>query len=188
MVDRMARVIRLDRAIFDDAESSAAGVGAAAQVVGIVAFAITIGTGLQIATGGLPRSANPTGAMAGSLLAPFVHWLIWSALIFAVGGIAFQGAATFPATLRVIGFAMAPLALGIFSFVPIVGPVITIGGQLLSLRAGSMAVQSAHRFDPRRTIITIAVTFVVAFVLSNAMRAVLTQVGFWDMFVGPFRP
>jgi hypothetical protein len=187
MVDRMARVIRLDRTIFDDAPSHDASVAAAAQAVGIVALAITIGTGLQIATSELPRSANATGAMIGSLLAPFVHWLIWSALIFAVGSGAFRGVATFPATLRVIGFAMSPLALGIFSFVPVVGPVITIIGQLLSLRAGSMAVQAAHRLDPRRTIATVAVTFVVAFVLSNALRAFLTQVGFWEPLAGPFQ-
>ena len=187
MVNRVARVIRLDRGVFDDAQSDEAGLVAAAQVVGLVAIAITVGTGLQIATGELPRSANPTGAMIGSLLAPFIHWLIWSVLIYAVGSLAFQGVATFPATLRMIGFAMAPLALGIFSFVPIVGSVMTIVGQLLSLRAGSLAVQAAHRFDSRRTIATLAVTFVVALVLSNGVRALLTQVGFWDALVGPFR-
>src|SRR4051795_12988051 len=180
MVSRMARVIRLDRGVFDDAQSNAAGLVAAAQVVGLVALAITIGTGLQIATGELPRSANPTGAIIGSLLAPFIHWMIWSALIDAIGSLVFHGVATFPATLRLIGFAMAPLALGIFSFVPAVGSVIAIVAQLLSLRAGSMAVQAAHRFDPRRTIATLAVTFVVALVISNGLRALLTQVGFWE--------
>jgi hypothetical protein len=126
--------------------------------------------------------------MIGSLLAPFIHWLIWSALIYAVGSLAFQGVATLPATLRVIGFAMAPLALGIFSFVPIAGPMMTIIGQLLSLRAGPMAVQAAHHFEPRRTIATLTVSFVVALVLSNGLRAALTQVGFWDALVAPFRP
>lgn len=188
MVDRMARVIRLDRTIFADDLPDEVGIAAAAQVVAVVAVAVTIGTGLQIVFGELPRSANQTGAVIGSLLAPFAHWLIWSVLIFAVGAIAFHGLATFPTTLRMIGFAMAPLALGIFSFVPVVGPVIALIGQLLSLRAGSLAVQAAHHFDNRRTITAIAVTFVAALIISNAVRAFLTQVGFWDVLVGPFRP
>jgi hypothetical protein len=38
----------------------------------------------------------------------------WSALICAVGNLAYQGVATHPSSLRLIGFAMAPLALGSF--------------------------------------------------------------------------
>jgi len=49
MVNRMARVILLDRGVFDDAQSDETGVGAAAQAVGLISIAITIGTGLQIA-------------------------------------------------------------------------------------------------------------------------------------------
>jgi hypothetical protein len=72
MVELMPRVIRLDSAVCTDIEERE-GILAAAQVVFVVALASTIGTGLQIATDHLARSASPVGAIAGSLLAPFIH-------------------------------------------------------------------------------------------------------------------
>jgi hypothetical protein len=89
--------------------------------------------------------------------------------------------------LRMIGFAMAPQVLNIFTFLPIVDPIVALLGLLLSLRAGSIAVQTAHRFDTRRAIFTIAVTFVAAFLISSAVRAFLTQVGLWELLVAPFQ-
>ena len=96
MVDRVARRYRPDRTVFSDRQSDEEGIGAAAQIVGIVA----------------------------------------------VGRMASHGLATFPATLRMIGFALAPLALVIFSFVRFLGPGIALIGQLLSLRAGSLVVNN----------------------------------------------
>ena len=185
MIDDVARVIRLDRSVY--AAEGRRSAFSAAQVVALVAIATTIGAGLPIATGGMPRLARPLGAVAGSLLDPFVHWLIWSALICATGAYVFHGRAGDPAVLRAIGYAMAPQALAILGFLPIVGPAVVLLGQLLSLRAGSLAVQEAEQLDSRRTIATIAVTFVVAFLVSGAVRAFLANIGLWAALTDPLR-
>jgi hypothetical protein len=88
--------------------------------------------------------------------------------------------------LQAIGYAMAPRALAFFAFLPTAGPIAILLGQLLSLRAGSLAVQEALHLDTRRTIVTVFVTFLAAFVISGAVRALLTHVGLWDAVIGPF--
>ena len=72
-------------------------------------------------------------------------------------------------------------------FLPTVGPAVVLLGQLLSLRAGSLAVQEAEQLDSRRTIATISVTFAVAFLVSGAVRAFLANIGLWSALIDPLR-
>jgi hypothetical protein len=187
MIDDIARVMRLDRSVYGEIarDGTRAGMLSAASVVALVAVVTTLGAAVQIATGDAPRSTRLLGAIAGSLLDPFIHWVIWSALLVAVGSLLFRADVAFPTVLRELGYAQAPLILTALAFLPLVGPAIVLLGQLFSLRAGSLATQHAFAFDTRRTIATIGVTFAAAFVISSAVRAFLANIGLWDAFIAP---
>jgi|SRR5579884_3469901 len=185
MLARMTRVVRLDRAVYPEVESDPTATLTAAAVVVLVAVAGVVGTGLQIAVGTAPRSAHPPGAIAGSLLGPVLHWLIWSALTFAIGTTLFGGRTTYPTMLRALGYAQAPQVLAVLGFLPLVGPVCVVLGQLLSLRAGSLAAQDALGLPMRRTIAAILVSFAVAFVVRGAVTALLAHVSLLSGLVSP---
>lgn len=68
--------------------------------------------------GGLLASSIPTGF--GSLLVwAVVSWLLWAGAVFVIGVKVFKGQATMSQIMRVLGFAYAPAAFNIFSFLPL---------------------------------------------------------------------
>jgi hypothetical protein len=83
----------------------------------IVVIVAAIGSAIG---GGLLASSVPVGF--GSLLVwAVVSWLLWAGAIYLIGVKVFKGEASMSQIMRVFGFAYAPAAFNIFSFIPLMG-------------------------------------------------------------------
>ncbi len=153
----------LDVDFYNRAELDTSLDGQAAVVV-IVANAAA-GVGAAFAAEG-----NVFAAAGASAAAGIVGWLLWSYVAMVVGTRLFGGTSDFGQMRRVIGFAYAPLAIGI---VPYLGPI----GAIWVLLAAVIAIREGMEFSTQRSIATMVVgwgAWVAATVAVNVL------VG-WDM-------
>jgi len=174
MLDRILRVIKLDKSVYGEVEIDEAATSQAAIVVAIVAVLAAIGGGL-----GTIITAGGRGfimAFLVPILSAFVGWLVWAAVTYFVGTSLFHGEATLGEMLRVIGFAQAPRMLSLFSFIPCVGWLISFAGWLLSLYTGFLAIQEGLDLDTNKTIATVVIGWIVAF-LVNLVIGLIFGVG-----------
>lgn len=116
-------------------------------------------------------------AFLAALFSAFIGWLVWSAVTYFVGTTLFKGEATLGEMLRVIGFAQAPLILNILSFIPCVGPVISLLAWLFSLYTGFLAIQEGLDLDTGKTLATVAIGWVVAFIINLVIRMIFGGLG-----------
>ena len=174
MLDRILRVIKLDKSVYGEVEHDEAATSQAAMVVAIVAVlsAIGGGVGTLITSGGQGFIV----AFLVAILSAFVGWLVWAVVTYFVGTSLFHGEATLGEMLRVIGFAQAPRVLSLFSFIPCVGWLISFAGWLLSLYTGFLAIQEGLDLDTNKTIATVVIGWIVAF-LVNILIGMIFGVG-----------
>ncbi len=162
MFERIMRVIKLDKSVYTEVEADQTATSQAAMVVAIVAVLSAIG-------GGIGALINDTGfgsAFLVALVSAFISWVIWSAVTYFVGTTIFHGEANLGEMLRVIGFAQAPLMLNVLSFIPCIGAIISFAAWLFSLYTGFLAIKEGLDLDTGKTIATVAIGWVIAFVIS----------------------
>lgn len=153
------RASMLDSDFYNEAEADRSMTAPAAWVV-FVATTLS-GIGSAIAT-----DANLLfGALAGGLTG-LVGWLIWSWIALVLGTQVFKGKADYGEMLRVIGFAFAPLAIGV---VPWLGFV----GAAWSLVAATIGIREGMDFTTKRAIATVAGGWLAWLLLSIAVQWVL---------------
>lgn len=116
--------------------------GQAVAVVGVAN--LFAGIGAALAT----ESAVMTGALLG-VATGYVGWLVWSGVAFLIGVRVFGGDSDYPEMLRVIGFAYAPLAIGVIPWLGFVGAA-------WALFAAVIAIRASMEFSTRRAIATTA--------------------------------
>lgn len=112
-------------------------------------------------------------AVLGAVLTKFIGWFVWSAATYFVGTSLFDGEADMGEMLRVIGFAQAPQVLDFFSFIPCVGAIISFGGSLLSIYTGFLGIQEGLDLDTTKTMITVAIGWVVSLVVGGIIALIL---------------
>ncbi len=166
MIERIVRAIRLDWTVFREIAEDRNALKEAALIVAIVTFLTAVGSGLA--------NRSFVSFIVTWLVAVLVGWLGWAVLTYLVGTVVFKGETDVPAMMRVLGYANAPHLLGLFRFVPCVGPVLPFVGWLLALVAGILAIREAMDFDTADAIVTVLISWVVAI----AIRSV-----FW-VFIG----
>ena len=111
------------------------------------------------------------------LLSVLIGWLGWAVVTYLVGSLLFKGRSSIPEMMRVLGYANAPRLLGILGFIPCLGPVLALAGWILSLIAGILAVREAMEFETLHAIVTVAVSWVAAFVINLIIPASLGILG-----------
>jgi hypothetical protein len=167
MFERVIRVFKLDRTVFEEVEHDESATMQAAIIVAIVAALSVVGTLLQLLFNLIRGTRPELGAtllnLVVTFVVAFVNWGIWSAVTYFVGTKLFNGKATLGEMLRVIGFAYAPRML---SVIPCIGGIV---GAIWSLIAGYFAVKEGLDLDDTGTIVTIIIgwliTIVIGFVL-----------------------
>lgn len=175
MIDRILRAIRLDWTVFREIAQDTGAMMEAAIIVVAASFLSAIGTGIA--------SERFFGAFILSwFLSILIGWIGWSLITHFVGRILFQGDTDIPEMMRVLGYANAPNLLGIFRFIPCVGPIIAFVGGILSLIAGVLAVREAMEFDTTNAIVTVVISWIVAFVLTLVFS--LPLIGGMALFSG----
>jgi hypothetical protein len=146
---RIAGVFRLKKETFEEVEHDRAATGQAAMVVLLAALGTGLGSALLAALG----DGNFLVSFASLFLWAFVAWALVSGITYFIGTILFAGKATPGEMLRVIGFAFAPLTLGI---IPCVGDFI---GALWAMIAGFIAVRQGLDLDDLRAALTVLLSF-----------------------------
>jgi hypothetical protein len=148
--NRIAGVFKLDPRTFEDVEHDRTATGQAALVVTVVAVLSGIGAAV-LGT----RTGDFLQVFIGTVFWAFAGWIIWSGITLFIGTRIFNGRADMGEMLRVIGFASAPLGLGI---IPCIGGVV---GVLWTAAAVYVALRQGLDLDGGRAMLTALIGFLV---------------------------
>lgn len=115
------------------------------------------------------------GAVIG-LVSGFVGWLVWSGVAYGIGVRMLGGDADYKEMLRVIGFAYAPLAIGIIPWLGFVGAG-------WALFAAVIAIRESMDFSTQRALVTMVVGWAVWLGVAVLLNALVD----WDLLASlPF--
>ena len=167
IVENPVRAAMLDVDFYNRAEADTS-LNVQAAIVVVVANGLA-GIGSAFATES--TSARDVGiAMALGIVSGVVGWLVWAAVADFVGTRIFKGTSDFGEMRRVIGFAYAPLAIGI---VPWLGFI----GAAWVLLAAVVAIREGMDFSTKRSVATM-ITGWAAWMLTTLVINVVLD---WDM-------
>lgn len=160
----MIRAARLDPTLYEEVETDETATTQALSVVVLASVCAGIGT----AIGEVMRGKGPSGisiGLIGGVVTTLIGWGIWSFITYFVGTRIFGGTASYGELLRTIGFSDAPGVLLLFSFIPVVGGLISFGVWLWGLVAMVVAVRQALDFSTGNAVMTCIVGWIVAIIL-----------------------
>ncbi len=172
LMDNVRRAVTFDATFYRQAANDERQGQKAMQVVLLVAGLSAIGSFLGNILGG-----NFFGAFAAlllSLAAVVVGYYIWAYAVQWVGAQFFQGRATAPQLLRTLGYAYAPMALGLLSFIPCFGGLIAFVGWIWAIACGFFAVREVHQLDDGRTLITVVVAWIGVALIIGLISVILS--------------
>lgn len=170
MINRIRGVLSLDSDVFNEIEHDPSATFQALLVVIVTSLLAAAGGANRAGQGGIDEvvfgiGMGTTSNSAFQFLAiagwAIVAWLLWSLITYVIGTKIFSGEATIAEMMRVIGFAYAPLALQVFSFIPILGTFIVWGAALWSIAAVFVAIKEGLDVGTRDAVITAGVGWVV---------------------------
>lgn len=171
IVSRMIRAAQLDVNFYEEVEADTSLNTEALTVVILVSAAGGIGSFLSSLFGG--SLLGGLGALVFGVIMGIAGYYIWAYLTFFIGTNLFKGTADPGEMLRTLGYASAPQALAIFSFIPIIGGLLGLVGGIWALVAGVIAVRQAMDFDTTNAIITVVIGWVVVAVITLVVGLVL---------------
>ena len=148
---RVAGVLRLDGATFEDIEADRSATGQALAVVLLATVAAGLGAGLALGPWALVRGA----------LAAVIGWVMWAAVTFILGARLLpepQTRTDMGELLRVIGFSYAPNLFAILVFVPVLGVAVQVVVAFWLLATMIVAVRQA--LDYRSTLRAVGVVII----------------------------
>lgn len=125
------------------------------------------------AIGSASGSHKPVLAFLGGVLGGIVGWLVWSYVSHFIGQALFKSKGTVENMLRVVGYAEAPLFLGILGFIPCLGALASLIGAILALIAGIMAIREGLDLELGQALIVAVVGWVALFIVSLLIGTIL---------------
>ncbi len=183
IVDRMVRAARLDVQFYEEVEADTSATNQALLVVVNVAVAAGIGQAVSASTAG-PAARSVVGPIVGGVLNALVGWAVWSYVIYYVGTRFMGGTATYGELLRTLGFAQTPNILHIFSFIPILGPLISLVAFVWFIVASFIGTRQALDLDNAKTFWTIVLGAVALFVVFAVIGIVVGAIFGAGVLVG----
>lgn len=159
MIENAIRAARLDVEFYNTVEHDQSYTGQAALLVAIVGALTGLGNAFSPLTKGFfgPIFWGIGGALLG--------WVLWSFVTDFVGRTFFEGESDLGQMLRVLGYAQAPLALGL---IPFLGWV----GFIWALVAAVVAIREGQDFSTGAAVITVIIGWVILGVLSAIAYAI----------------
>ncbi|MDQ1281094.1 MAG: hypothetical protein QG670_2358 [Thermoproteota archaeon] len=164
LINRMIRAARLDTSLYEEVEVDNTATTQALIVVVLSSICSGVGTAL----GRVLIGHGPLGVgigLFGGLISALLVWFAWSFITYFVGTKVFSGTASYGELLRTIGFANSPGVLLIFSFIPILGGLISFAVWIWNLVTMIIAVRQALDFSTGKAVLTCIVGWIVALVL-----------------------
>jgi hypothetical protein len=176
IINGMIRVVKLDASFYNEVEADASYQKDALGVVLIVSALSAIGSFLA----GL-ISGSIIGAIVGLVLAlvvGIVGYFIWSFVAHWVGTKFFKGQGDLGEVQRALGFAYAPQALTVLSFIPCLGGLIGLIAAVLSIVTGFFAIRESLDQDNTNAALTMIVATVILFIFSAVIGTIAAALGF----------
>ena len=170
---RIAGVLQLQPATFEEIEHDASAIQQAAIVVGAAALAKGLGLFPYLGLFAVRYFIY-------TLVFTFIGWVVGSAVLWAVGTKAMPGKNTEADILqmmRVTGFSQAPAILSIFWIIPFLGWLISLVGSIWSLVCIVVAVRQALEYDDTVKAIIVVVVAWVAMVAVMMLAGLVAGVG-----------
>ncbi len=173
MFDRIVRAVRLDPTLFRQVADDEQYTNEAFIIVGVVALFGAVGA----AVGAVMNEGQPLVVFFTNLFSTILlGWLLWATIAYFVGT-ALEGESSIMEMARTLGYANAPMLLGIFAFIPCIGPLVALAGVLLSLVAGVIAIRESMEFDTTKAVVTAILGFIVFIVARIVIGIVLGGLG-----------
>ncbi len=167
MLQRMIGAAFFDSHTYEEIEADRSALGPAIGVVILVTICGAIG-GL---VGDIIEGATFLGIILGLCLGltfGIIRWALWVTVILMVGGGLLRTSGTqtsWSEVGRVLGFAYTPGVLAIFSWVPVVGGLISFAAFIWTLAAAIMGVRQAMDFEGTgRAILVVLIAGIIGFI------------------------
>jgi len=155
---RLARMVRLDPAVYREVQQDEGATAEAAVVVAVASLLAAVGAGFAA-----PRFMS--GFVVEFLAGILLYWLLWSWVTMVVGSRAFGSHASYLQVARPLGYANGARALGILSVLGCVfGALAGLAAWVLSLVVGVIAVRESMELSTERAVITALAGWVVVVV------------------------
>ena len=173
IIENPVRAAMLDVDFYNRAEDDTS-LNTQAAIVVVVANGLA---GIGSAIAAEATSLQDFGiAMALGILSGVVGWLVWSAVADVVGTRIFDGTSDFGEMRRVIGFAYAPLAIGVVPWLGVIGAIWVLIAAVIAIREGM-------DFSTKRSVATMIIGWGAWMLTTLAINAVVG----WDLRVSwPF--
>lgn len=168
IVSRVMRVFTFDLTVFQEVEKDLTATQQAWAVVAVAAVASGIGS----AIGSLIGGGGFGGLIAGFILLPIltvIGYFLWAFVTYWAGVNLFQAQTDFTEMQRVIGFAYAPNVLGLLSFIPCLGWLISLAASLYALVLSVLAVKEGLDVEWPQAIVTCIIGWIVNFILVSVI-------------------
>ncbi|WP_353110951.1 YIP1 family protein [Salinisphaera dokdonensis] len=139
---RMIGAAKLQAPTYEEVEHDSSATGQAALVVALAALAAGIGA--------LGAVGGSIGFLLLNAVAALLGWLIWAAIIWAIGTKLLPEAQTeadIGQLLRTLGFAATPGLLRVFGIIPILGPIVWLVASVWMLATTVIAVRQALDYN-----------------------------------------
>jgi hypothetical protein len=160
MFQRLLRMAKFDLTVYEEIEND--------ENANVEALIIVVVSALLAALGSTIQAKASFGIFALHLVSNvLLRWLLWAYVAYFVGTRFFEGQTDFWEMARTLGYANAPMALGVLSIIPIpcTGWLVGLATWVLSIIIGFIAIREALDLPTDKTIITVVISGVIVFVI-----------------------
>ncbi len=182
IINGMMRAIRLDKTFFEEVENDPSYNQDALGVVIIVAAIGSIGSFI----GALVTGAGFLAAIGGlivSLVLAILGYFLWVFVAHWIGTQFFKGVGDRGEVQRALGFAYAPQALNILSFIPCVGGIIAFAAWIWSIVAAFIAIRQSLEQDDANAALTVIISGIAIMIVVGLIGAIFAGLGHPITFV-----
>ncbi|MCU0506825.1 MAG: YIP1 family protein [Anaerolineae bacterium] len=176
IINGMMRAIRLDKTFFEEVENDPSYNQDALGVVIIVAAIGSIGSFI----GALVTGAGFLAAIGGlivSLVLAILGYFLWVFVAHWIGTQFFKGVGDRGEVQRALGFAYAPQALNILSFIPCVGGIIAFAAWIWSIVAAFIAIRQSLEQDDANAALTVIISGIAIMIVVGLIGAIFAGLG-----------
>jgi hypothetical protein len=173
MLNRIMRAFRLDATLFREVAENPGLMNEATIIVVVVTLLSALGGAIGLLFAKASFGSAIVNFFVTWIVAVLIGWIGWAILTYFVGTALFKGKTDIPEMMRVLGYASAPRLLGIFGIIPCLGWIASLIGAILAFIAGFIAVREAMEFDTGKAIVTVLISWVIAFAITFAIGLVV---------------
>jgi hypothetical protein len=173
MFNRIVRAFRLDATLFREVAENKGLMNEATIIVVVVTLLSALGGAIGSLIAKATFGSVIVNFLVTWIVSVLIGWIGWAIITYFVGTALFKGKTDIPEMMRVLGYASAPRLLGIFGIIPCLGWIASLIGAILAFIAGFIAVREAMEFDTGKAIITVLISWVIAFAITFGITAVI---------------